>query len=170
MSAKQLIKFLLILGFSFAGCYGLLYVSSGSAASIFEEILSAFLVIATLLSTLSFALFTYLDNISKELTELRNEVNRAAYVAAHEKLSAVKKEIVYNAGLVIGLFLIERMTKGGAIYLVGHLTPDQGQQAMFLFLSLRGALLITAIWAAIIQLRGFLVAIEYRDIIAKNRK
>ena len=74
MSASQLIKLLLILCFAFAICYGLLFISCGTAATVFDEILTAFLVIATLLAAMSAAMFSYLDNISKELTELRNEV------------------------------------------------------------------------------------------------
>lgn len=170
MSAKQFLKLLLILGLAFAIGYGLLLISGGTASTVFDEMLTAFLVIAMLLSAMSVALFTYLDNISKELTELRNEVKRPAYVVAQQKLSALKKEVLYNGGLIVGLFLLERSIKGVSIYLMANLSPDQASFANYMFISLRFALFSVSVWAATTQLKGFLVAVELRDIIANNRK
>ncbi len=79
MNARQLFKLALLLCASAAACYGVLRLSKGSAAPVFEEILTAFLVVAMLLSAMSVAMFTYVDNIAKDLTELRNEVSRASY-------------------------------------------------------------------------------------------
>ena len=91
-----MVKLLLLLGLSSAACYGVLKLTNGSAAPVFEEILTAFLVVAMLLSAMSVAMFTYLDNIAKDLTELRNEVNRSNYTVAHEKLTDLKREVLYN--------------------------------------------------------------------------
>jgi hypothetical protein len=170
MSARQLIKLLLILSFTFLICYGLLLISDGTATTVFDEILTAFLVIAMLLSAMSVAMFTYLDNISKELTELRNEVKKPAYAIAHQKLSNLKKEVLHNGGLIVGLFLLERSIKGVSIYLLGHLSTDQAAQITYISTSLRVALFATSIWAATVQLKGFLVAVELQDVIANSRK
>lgn len=170
MSASQFIKLLLILCFTFAICYGLLSISSGTAAIVFDEMLTAFLVIATLIAAMSAVMFTYLDNIAKELTELRNEVKRPAYVVAHQKLSDLKKEVLYNGGLIVGLFLLERSIKGVSIYLLAYLSTDQVAQVTYISTSLRVALFAVSVWAATVQLKGFLVAIELRNTIANGRK
>jgi hypothetical protein len=170
VSAKQLLKLLLILGIAFAICYGLLAISNGVAATVFDEILTAFLVIAMLLSAMSIAMFTYLDNISKELTELRNEVTKPAYLVAHQRLSDLKKEVLYNGGLIVGLLLLERSIKGVSMYLMFHLSADQATHVAYISMSLRVALFAISVWAATTQLKGFLVAVEFREIIANNRK
>ena len=148
----------------------MLKLSNGSAVVVFEEILTAFLVIAMLLSAMSVALFTYLDNISKDLTEVRNEVERPQYIIVHENLSALKREVLHNGALIVFLFLLERSTKGVSSYLVSQLPKPDTALIVNISVSLRIALFVASVWAASIQLRGFLVAIEFRDIIAKNRK
>jgi hypothetical protein len=170
VTAKQLLKLIAILVSVFGVCYGLLSISGGSAIVVFDEMLTAFLVIATLLAAMSVAMFTYLDNISKEFTELRNEVNKSAYVFAVQKLSDLKKEVLYNGGLIVFLFLLERSIKGVSIYLIARLPVEQVSQATYISISLRVALFAISIWAATTQLKGFLVAVELRDTIAKNRK
>ena len=170
MNAKQFIKLLLILCFAFAISYGLLSISNGTAATVFDEMLTAFLVMATLLAAMSAAMFSYLDNISKELTELRNEVKKPAYVVAHQKLSELKKEVLYNGGLIVGLFLLERSIRGISIYLLMHLLADQAVHVTYISTSLRVALFAASVWAATIQLKGFIVAVDLRDVIADGRK
>lgn len=170
MNAKQLLKFLLILSLGFAICYGLLSISSGTAITVFDEMLTAFLMIAMLLSAMSVAMFTYLDNIAKELTELRNEVKKPAYDIAHQSLSELKREVLYNGGLIVCLFLFERSIKGVAVYLVAQLPHDQALHITYISTSLRVALFFTSVWAATVQLKGFLIAVRLRDIIAVSRK
>lgn len=169
MNARQLFKLLLLLIMSSAICYGVLKLTNGSAAPVFEEILTAFLVVATLLSAMSVALFTYLDNIAKDLTELRNEVNRSHYSIAHEKLTVFKREVLYNGALIVFLLILERSIKGVAGYLITQL-PTNAPQIIEVSVPMRLALFVTSVWAASAQLKGFLVAAEFRDVIAKNRK
>ena len=169
MNARQLVKLLLLLGLSSAACYGVLRLTNGSAAPVFEEILTAFLVVAMLLSAMSVAMFTYLDNIAKDLTELRNEVNRSNYTVAHEKLTDLKREVLYNGALIVFLLILERSTKGVAGFLTTQL-PQNASLIVEITVPLRVALFVTSVWAASVQLKGFLVAAEFRDVIAKNRK
>ncbi len=169
MNARQLVKLLLLLGLSSAACYGVLKLTNGSAAPVFEEILTAFLVVAMLLSAMSVAMFTYLDNIAKDLTELRNEVNRSNYTVAHEKLTDLKREVLYNGALIVFLLILERSTKGVAGFLTTQL-PQNASLIVEITVPLRVALFVTSVWAASVQLKGFLVAAEFRDVIAKNRK
>lgn len=170
MSRRQFIKLLLILGFAFAVCYGLLSISSGAAATVFDEMLTAFLPVAMLIAAMSAAMFTYLDNIAKEVTELRNEVRKPAYIVAQQKLSDLKKEVLYNGGFIVCLFLFERSIKGISIYLLAHLPAEQATSITYISTSIRVALFAASVWAATVQLKGFLVAVELRDVIANNRK
>lgn len=169
MSARQLGKLLLLLSLSSAACYGVLRLTNGLAAPVFEEILTAFLVVATLLAAMSVAMFTYLDNIAKDLTELRNEVNRSSYSVAHEKLTVLKREVLYNGALIVFQLILERSIKGVATYLTTQL-PQNASLIVEVSVPLRVALFLTSVWAASAQLKGFLVAAEFRDVIAKNRK
>lgn len=169
MSARQLAKLLLLLSMSSAACYGVLSLTDRSAAPVFEEILTAFLVVTMLLSAMSVAMFTYLDNIAKDLTELRNEVNRSAYSIVHDRLTALKREVVYNGALIVFLLILDRSIKGIAAYLTIQL-PHNEALITEISIPLRVAFFATSVWAATAQLKGFLVAAEFRDVIAKNRK
>ena len=170
MSGRQFFKFLLILGLAFSGCFGLLSISGGAAATVFDEILTAFLPVAMLIAAMSAAMFTYLDNIAKEVTELRNEVRKTAYLVAQQKLSDLKKEVLYNGGFIVCLFLFERSIKGISIYLLAHLPAEQATLITYTSTSFRVAFFTASVWAAAVQLKGFLVAVELRDVIANNRK
>ena len=169
MNARQLIRLILLLSMSAAACFGVLRLTNGSAAPAFEEILTVFFVLATLLPAMSIAMFAYLDNIAKDLTELRSEVNRPDYLVAHEKVTVLKREVIYNGALIFFLLILERSIKGVA----GYLTTQLSQNAPVIVevsVPLRVVLFVTAVWAASAQLKGFLVALEFRDVIAKNRK
>ncbi len=123
-----------------------------------------------LLSAMSVAMFTYLDNIAKDLTELRNEVNRPNYSIAQEKLTALKREVLYNGALIVCLLIFERSVKGVASYLLAQLPQQNAVLILEVSVPLRIAMFVASIWAATTQLKGFLVAAEFRDVIAKNRK
>lgn len=75
---------------------------------------------------MSFGMFTYIDNMAKELTDLRNEVNREKYLLAQEGIAALKKEVLLNAGMVIGLCFIERSVKSFSGYFFALALANQG--------------------------------------------
>jgi predicted PurR-regulated permease PerM len=170
VTAKQMAKMLGVIAISFGICFAFLFISDGSAAPVFDELLSAFLVIATLIVALSVAMFNYVESISKELSELRKEVPRQALNLVIEKLSSLKREVLYNGGLIATLFVMERVTKGIAIYLQSHSQHETMNYVLHISLSLRFSFFCVSLFAAAIQLKGFIVATEYRDVIAKNRK
>lgn len=118
---------------------------------------------------MSFAMFTYLDNIAKDLTELRNEVDRSNYSIAHEKLTALKREVLHNGALILSLFVLELSVKGVAAHLATQL-PHNVSLIVEISVTLRFAFFVTSLWAAGAQLKGFLIAAEFRDVIARNRK
>lgn len=168
MNARQLLKLVAIVALSGSICFLLLEATSGTVAPVFEETLSAFLVLATLLVASTWPLFTYVESISKELIDLRDSVDRKAYVNAIEKLSLLKKEVLSNGVLVVALFVTERALKGLALHLGSSI--ELAPQVGFALLGLRFGLFVVALFAAAVQARGFHTAIELRDVIAKGRK
>ncbi|WP_156302359.1 hypothetical protein [Methylogaea oryzae] len=170
MNAKQLAKLIALVAITFGICFGLLVLSDGASTQVFEEMLSAFLVVATFLVTLSVAMFTYVDNISKDLVELRNEVPRDKLNNVIDQLSSLKREVVSNGGLIVALVILERTTKGIAVYQLAYYQDEMQAMISYIALSLRFSFFCVSIFAASMQLNGFIIASQYRDIIAKNRK
>ena len=170
MSARQLAKLIALVTVTFSICISLLWISDGSASPIFEEILSTFNVIATLLATLSVVMFNYIENISKDLGEIRKDVKRTEFCVVIDALSSLKREILLNGGLIVTLLILEKTIKGLSLYLFSYI--PEGKLALFLYfiLSLRFSFFCVSVFAASIQLKGFITAIEYRDIFLKNRK
>jgi hypothetical protein len=135
-----------------------------------EEVLSVGLAVLTVLFALSIGMFNYLDNIAKDLTELRNEVGRSKFLCVQESITKLKREVLYNLALIILLLLAERLIKGLTQVLISGLPVHWISDPASILLSARGAMFVVAILAATIQFKGFLVAAEYREIIAKNRQ
>lgn len=170
MTVKQLAKLLGILAVSFGVCYGLLRLSNGTAVQVFEEILGAFLIVATLLVTASAAMFNYVENISKELSELRKDYPKDAINNVISKLSELKREVLYNCGLVALLVILERGAKGVCAYLQTYYQAGTAEQIVYLSVSLRFSFFIVSAFAAMNLLQGFITSTEYRDHLAKLRK
>ena len=169
MNRKQVLRLLLMLTLASVILYiGLVRLSGLSTAV--EEVLSVGLAVLTILFALSIGMFNYLDNIAKDLTESRKEVNRSKYIYVQESITKLKREVLYNLALIVLLLLAERLIKGLTQFLIGRTPTYWIFDPANIILSARGAVFFAAIWAATIQFKGFLVAAEYREIIAKNRK
>jgi len=168
VNARQLMKLISIVALSGSICFLLLESTGGTVAPVFEEALSAFLVLATLLVASTWPLFTYVESISKELIDLRGSVDRNSYEKAIEKLSLLKREVLSNGVLVVALFVIERALKGLSLHLGSSI--ELAPQVGFALLGLRFGLFVVALFAAAVQARGFHTAIELRDVIAKGRR
>ncbi|MBJ7312598.1 hypothetical protein ACFOLJ_01055 [Rugamonas sp. CCM 8940] len=170
MNVKQLSRLLVIILIAYWFCYLSLYLLSGPVFTFFDDMLSASIVIISVMLAISFGMFTYVDNMAKELTDLRNDVNREKYIIAHGKIDSLKREILLNAGLVLILCLLERVAKSAAGYFLVLATKNQMWLQSTIFTSIRFSFFCTSIWIIISQLRGFVVAVEYRTLIASNRK
>lgn len=170
MNTKQFSKLLLLLCISSVLAYAILVLSKGSAVLVFEEMLTAFHVVTMLLSAMSIAMFSYLDNIAKDLTEIRNEVHRKEYSNVQYQLDLLKREVIYNGALIVLLFILERSIKGVAAHLTAQLPPQSSELIAVVSIPLRISFFVASLWAASIQLKGFLVAVGFRDVIAQNRK
>jgi hypothetical protein len=142
-------------------CFLSLHLSDGSSEIIFAELLGSFSVLVIFGTTLSVALFNYIDNISKDISIVDAESTKIEN--ALESLSVLKKEVIVNAGLILALLFIELAAKG----LVKSIPPENIPFESFnwVVISVRFSFFVLAIMAASEQIRGLLVAIEYRGVI-----
>lgn len=170
MNAKQLLKLLVIFGASLGLSYLLLRATAGTVIVVFDELLSAFLVVATLLVTMSVALYNYTDNITKDLSDVRNDVDREKLGIVLDKLAALKREVLLNGGLIAFLFVFERVLKGIQMYLLAQLPMEHHRVIADVSTALRVAFFFVSLVAAVIQLKGFLLAADFREHIVRNRR
>ena len=137
------------------------HLSEGKAESIFSEILSSFAVLTIFTTTLSVALFNYIDGISKDVSGI--DADHHKIQIALSGLSALKKEVIINAGLMISLLIIDLAIKGIAKSIPESNVPFEN--FYWVVVSVRFGIFTLAILAASEQIRGLLVAIEYRNVI-----
>jgi len=150
--------------------YGVIYWYGEPALKAIDALLSVFLILVPAVAAMSWGMFTYVDNMAKELTDLRNEVNRQKYLVAQSSLEKLKKEVLINVGFVVVFFIFERTCNA----LVAQLILAAGLNHLWLLqtisMSLRFTFFFASIWASMTQLAGFLTAAEFRTLIATNRK
>lgn len=170
MNTKQFLKLIVIIAGSYLVMHLLIYVSGDSLFVVVEKAMSASFILAAVLVALSVGMFTYVDNIAKELTDLRNDVDRSLYKIAQGKLTELKKEILFNAVLIIVLYLLVVGIDAVGSYIVSAGMAKNSWLTKTICLSLRVSCVVAAAFAAISQLLGFIVAAEYREVIANNRK
>lgn len=163
-------KLLLVFFVVYSSSHAAVYFSADRINAAFEGVFIAFNFLMPTVLAASWGIFTYVDNMSKELTDLRNDVDRPKYVIAQEALAALKSEVILNAMLVFILFIVDKAVASAIAapeilqalpnpWLVGTIT-----------LSTRLSFLVIAVVATLIQMRGFVTAVEYRTVIAVNRK
>lgn len=159
------IKKPLVVGFyiiaSLIVCFASLHATDGVAEVVFSEILSVFSALAIFATALSVALFNYVDNISKDLSTVEGDADKIS--RALIGLAALKKEVIVNAGLILALLIMELALKG-----VSKATsPDSipFQSFYWVVLSMRFSFFTLALLAVSEQIRGLLVAIDYRNVI-----
>ncbi|WP_300753345.1 hypothetical protein [Janthinobacterium sp.] len=163
-------KILLVFIVAYSSSHAAIYFSADRINAAFEGIFIALNFLMPTMLAASWGIFTYVDNMSKELTDLRNDVDRPKYVIAQKALAALKSEIILNAILVFVLFLVDKIVASATAapkimqefsnpWLIGTIS-----------LSIRLSFLVIAVVAALIQMRGFITAVEYRTVIAINRK
>lgn len=160
---KLIFAFLISSGLSFAT----LYFSCGMATPVFENTLSAFVTIAILFGALSFALYNYLDGITKDIPKELSKNKPNKYKQALRALIDLKREVIYNIALIILLLLLERTLfgVGEVIYGVSSNLPIW---VGWLIISARVSCLVVGIYAAIVQFRGFLTANDLRTVLMEN--
>lgn len=163
MNFKNFLKLLVIFSLSWIAGFYLLKLSNGCVAPVFEETLAAFVVVALFASALSFALFSFVDNISKDIANYKERFDQTKYQETIQRLSDLKKEIISNAGMIILFFLFERIAKG---LFTAMTDPNISVFQLWpgILMSFRISCFFVSFIAVAIQLRGFITAIEFRSI------
>lgn len=162
-----MIRFILV--FVLAFCVALLITvyTKSLAAPIFEELLSAFIVLTLITGTLSYALYAYVDNVTKDVASDARARKHERYISAIEKLTDLKKEILVNAFAVVGLLILERVAHGFS--LIFPTSTEQPFNWLWAFaISIRVACFASSVVIAAIQFRGFIHANEFRSAISRN--
>lgn len=163
-------KLLLILLLAYTLSHLAIYFSENRVTAAFDSVLVTFNFLMPTVLAASWGIFTYVDNMAKELTDLRNDVDRKKYVVVQESLAAFKSEIIANAFMVFVLFLMQKIIAS----IFAGLGVFRGDKNVWLIetiaLSVQMSLFTISIVAALIQIRAFLTAVEYRTLIAINRK
>ena len=170
MSCIELGKLFLVFFVAYSSSHALIYFSADRVNAALESMLVTFNFLMPAMLAASWGIFTYVDNMSKELTDLRNDVDRTKYVTAQKALAAFKSEVIANAMMVFVLFIIEKIVAS----VIGASQLMQIFQNAWIMgtisLSIRLSFFIIAVIAVLIQMRAFVTAVEYRTLIAINRK
>lgn len=163
-----MIRFALIFTLAFSVALLITYHAQDLAAAIFQELLSAFIVLATITGTLSYALYAYVEGVAKDVAANEKNKGHASYNAVIDSLSSLKKEILVNAFAVVGLLLLERLAHGfSLLFPVCQTVSFNWPWAVAI--SIRVACFVLSTYVAAIQFRGFIVANEYRAIISREK-
>lgn len=160
---RLLVVFLSAFAMSFLG----LKVTGGVITPLYAEVLAAFITVTLVFGALSFALYSYLDGIAKDLPNVRGTKPSEKYDKAVDAIGALRTEVIVNIFLVIALLILERCALGlssVAQQQEWHLSHSQ----QWAVLSFRFSCLLTSLVAAAVQFKGFLVANQLRDQIAKH--
>ncbi|WP_425253899.1 hypothetical protein ACPJXG_08065 [Janthinobacterium sp. NFX145] len=170
MSRAGFWRLLLVFFVIYSASHAAIYFSVDRINAAIEGVFIAFNFLMPTVLAASWGIFTYVDNMSKELTDLRNDVDRSKYVIAQEALAALKSEVIWNAMLVFILFLADKIIASATTApKILEVVPNPWLVGT-IALSTRLSFLIIAVVAAFIQMRGFVTAVEYRTVIAVNRK
>lgn len=161
-------KFILIFALSFSAALLVAYYVEGLAAPIFNELLSAFIVLTLITGTISYALYSYVDGIVKDISTDDRVNKKTQFNGVVAKLSELKKEILVNAFAVVLLLIIERVSHG--VSLVFPITDEQPFNWIWAFsISIRVACFASGVAIAAVQFRGFIHANEFREVISRAK-
>lgn len=158
-------RFFLVFVLSFSAALALAYYLEGAVAPVMEEVLGAFVVLAIITGTMSYALYAHVDGIAKDIAAEKEKLPLQPYLNALTKLERLKREVLVNAVLILGLLLFERLLLG----LTNRLHPENGEPFSWTWaalVSLRVACFLTGMTAAAIQFHGFIIANRFRSVIS----
>lgn len=163
-----MIRFFLIFTLAFAMALLVTYHAHSLAAPVFQELLSAFVVLTTITGTLSYALYAYVEGVAKDVAADKNIRSHSAYNFAIDSLSRLKKEILVNAFAVVALLVLERVSHGySLLFPLTGAAPFNWNWAFAI--SIRVACFVLSVYVASIQFRGFIIANEFRAVISRAK-
>ncbi len=163
-----MIRFILIFTLAFSVALLITYHTQNLAAPIFQELLSAFIVLTMITGTLSYTLYAYVEGVAKDVATDKKKKSHTSYNAVIDSLSSLKKEILVNAFAIVGLLILERIAHGfSLLFPVSNIAPFNWSWAAAI--SIRVACFILSAYVAAIQFRGFIVANDYRAVISRGK-
>lgn len=132
------------------------------------NVFSTLQIIITVLAALSFAFFTYTDNIEQKLSDLYKKFSESKIDQAHESIASLKKELLANAFFVVGIVSLERIVSviPAEKYLL--LIADLRIEGGLISLIFRVSLFLLALLVFIDQGKAFITAIQFRHIVSKG--
>lgn len=163
-----MIRFFLIFTLAFSVALLITYHTQDLAVPIFQELLSAYIVLTMITGTLSYALYAYVEGVAKDVAADEAKRSHAGYNAVINNLSSLKNEILVNAFAVVGLLILERFAHGfSLLFPVSSAAPFNWPWAVAI--SIRLACFMLSAYVAAIQFRGFIVANDYRAVISRGK-
>ena len=157
----------LFIASSFFLSFVALHFSEGMLRAVIEEVMGAFIAVIAFTSSLSVLLFNYVDGISKDVAGIE-EVKEKIQLAVN-KLDALKHEIIETAVLMIVLLVIELALKGISSAFINEIN-DSNHLTEWVILSIRFTCFTLSLLAVSEQIKGLLVAIEFRSLLFKGKK
>jgi len=165
---KDMTRFVLIFILAFSAALFIAYYMERLAVPIFQELLSAFIFISIITGTISYALYAYVDGISKDVSADDNNSGRGNYISVVNRLNELKKEILINAFSVVGLLVVEKIAHGVSL-IVPVSDEEPFNWVWACSISVRVACFALSVVVAAIQFHGFLIASDYRAIISRSK-
>ncbi|WP_446809465.1 hypothetical protein ACH50O_19760 [Methylomonas sp. 2BW1-5-20] len=163
-----MIRFILVFLLAFSLALLITFYVSSLALPIFQELLSVIVPLAVVTGTLSYALYSYVDGVLKDVSSDAKVKGVEGFGATIQSLTSLKKEILANAFAVIGLLLIERFSHGlSLIFPVSKEEPFNWFWAIAV--SMRVACFASSVAVAAVQCRGFIIANDYRAVISRAK-
>lgn len=160
-----MIRFVLVFLLAFSLALLVAYYAASLALPIFQELLSAIVPLTVITGTLSYALYSYVEGVLKDVSSDEKVKEFDCFTVTIQALTSLKKEILVNAFAVIALLLIERVAHGlSLIFPVTEEKPFNWYWAISI--SVRVACFASSAVVAAVQFRGFIIANDYRAVIS----
>lgn len=166
MNIKEFIKLISILLISFLAAFFGGRVFRGHLFVAFDGATFVVSILATFYAAASWAFLSYLDGVLKDITCLKEIENKDRYLDVIEKFGILKSEILHNIILIFVLFICERIASGVFSVMYDSININYQRIPNIIF-SFRMACFAVLVFALFCHLKGFVVALEYRNIIAR---
>lgn len=167
MKVKQFIELIVVWLALFLGALIALCLADRLVFGIVNEAVSTFTSVATFAAALSFAMYSFLENIFRDLWKMKRSLKPAAFDESVTKVASLRNELVPNGALILAMLILEKGLKGAVPFselpVVGPLPLS-----VLLCTSARAASFVTAIWTLFDQVRGFHTASGLRDVIVSQ--
>jgi hypothetical protein len=132
------------------------------------NVFSSLQIIITVLAALSFAFFTYTDNIDQKLTDLYKKFQESKIDQAHVSIASLKKELLANAFFVVGIVILERIASAVPAEKYLLLIADFHIEGSLISLVFRVSLFLLAVLVFIDQGKAFNTAVQFRHLVSKG--